>query len=413
MKTITQLPAAIQHLLTTTADELAKKTGFIQRQRKLTGAQFAQATVFGWLQHPAATRQQLHQSLLTHRTDADRPGFRIPLLTPSCELPARTGQGGHPAGLLRRDAGSPAEPLSRSLPDRLHAHRSDDAPAEGGGTPWELQGGSLQLSLEDLQTHDNACQVAQAPLPAGALHWATWAFSTCTALQAGTPAGVALGHAATKPGRRSTTRRASAWPGNAAAQSAVPLVLPVWVGQQQRVPMVLLAQRVEECQYQQRMQRLAHRARRKQRPLSPRQRRLARWTLYLTSLPDLSFAQVHTLYRARWQVERLFKRWKSLALLTTSTTYDPHRRACEVYAKLLAVLVAHWLTQWQGWAVHALSRRQVLSTPSAPCDLVLSRLFSLPGFARPVRRPSFHTASRNCAFPPQAPSQRRRSLVVL
>ena len=41
-----------------------QKTGFIQRQRKLSGAQFAQATVFGWLQHPAATRQQLQQSLL-------------------------------------------------------------------------------------------------------------------------------------------------------------------------------------------------------------------------------------------------------------------------------------------------------------------------------------------------------------
>lgn len=219
----------------------------------------------------------------------------------------------------------------------------------------ELQGGSLQLSLEELQTHDNATQVAKTSLPAGALHvgdlgffdlqrfadWQRQHVAWVTRYKTGTT----LYDAAGKRLLLETLL----------SKSATAFVLPVWVGQQQRVPMYLLAQQVEEKQYRQRMQRLQHRARRKQHPLSLRQRHLARWTLYLTSLSDLTFAQVHTLYRARWQIERLFKRWKSLALLTTSTTHDPHRRACEVYAKLLAVLVAHWLTQWQGWALHALS----------------------------------------------------------
>lgn len=221
----------------------------------------------------------------------------------------------------------------------------------------ELQGGSLHLWLEDLQTHDNACQGAQAPLPAGALHIGDLGFFDLKRFADWQRAGVAW----VTRYKTGTTLYDAAGKRlcleTLLPQSAAPLVLPVWVGQP-RVPMYLLAQRVEEKQYQQRRQRLQHRARRKQRPLSPRQHALTRWTLYLTSLPDLSFAQVHTLYRARWQMERLFKRWKSLALLSTSTTCDPHRRACEVYAKLLAVLVAHWLTQWQGWTSLALSHDQ-------------------------------------------------------
>jgi len=57
-------------------------------------------------------------------------------------------------------------------------------------------------------------------------------------------------------------------------------------------------------------------------------------------------------------MERLFKRWKSLGRLASSTTHDPQRRACEVYAKLLAVLVAHWLTQYSAWEHPSLSHDQ-------------------------------------------------------
>ena len=186
----------------------------------------------------------------------------------------------------------------------------------------ELQGGSLQLSLEDLHSHDNASQVAQATLPAGALHigdlgffdlkrfadWRTHQVEWVSRYKTGTTLYDAAGN------RLSLDRLL--------LHTDAPLVLPVRVGQQQ-LPMYLLAQRIEEPRYQQRLQRLKHRAQRKQRRLSHRTQ-LARWTIYLTSLSDLSFAQVHTLYRARWQIERLFKRWKSLAHLATSTTRDPH-----------------------------------------------------------------------------------------
>ncbi len=42
MTTITELSATLQQLLGATANALAKQTGFIRRQRRVTGAGFAQ-----------------------------------------------------------------------------------------------------------------------------------------------------------------------------------------------------------------------------------------------------------------------------------------------------------------------------------------------------------------------------------
>ena len=219
----------------------------------------------------------------------------------------------------------------------------------------ELQHGSLQLSLEDLQTHDNASALAQAVLPSGALHIGDLGFFDLKRFAHWQKTGVEW-VSRYKTGTRLYTPEGDDFVlERVLAPAPAQLYLALRVGQAQRLPMYLMAQRLDETLYQQRVQRLRQRARRKQRPVTPRQLAFARWTLYLTSLPDLTFSQVHTLYRARWQIERLFKRWKSLGKLTTSRTHDPHRRACEVYAKLLAVLITHWLTQLHGWANSSLS----------------------------------------------------------
>jgi hypothetical protein len=46
---------------------------------------------------------------------------------------------------------------------------------------------------------------------------------------------------------------------------------------------------------------------------------------------------------ARWQVEKLFDLWKRYGRLEESQSQKPWRVLCEVYAKLLGLLVQHWV----------------------------------------------------------------------
>ncbi|MDP9311675.1 MAG: hypothetical protein M3R24_12480 [Chloroflexota bacterium] len=52
----------MQTVFTSVAATAARTTGFIRRQRQITGAGFVQALVFGFLANPAATLEQLAQS---------------------------------------------------------------------------------------------------------------------------------------------------------------------------------------------------------------------------------------------------------------------------------------------------------------------------------------------------------------
>jgi Transposase DDE domain len=106
---------------------------------------------------------------------------------------------------------------------------------------------------------------------------------------------------------------------------------------------------------QKRQSRLKEQARRDQRPLSQAQLDLAEWTIYLTNIPDLTFAMAFILARTRWQIELLFKLWKSHAKIATSRSADPIRQQVEGYARLLGVLIAHWMLLVSGCHADCLS----------------------------------------------------------
>ena len=53
---------ALQQVLEHEADTLARETGFVQRQRKLTGSTFAQMMVFGAASNPCPTYTDLTQA---------------------------------------------------------------------------------------------------------------------------------------------------------------------------------------------------------------------------------------------------------------------------------------------------------------------------------------------------------------
>ena len=61
MTSLAQVATAMQHVLTTVADEEARAVGFVRRVRTWTGALFVQTLVLGWLGNPAASLSELTQ----------------------------------------------------------------------------------------------------------------------------------------------------------------------------------------------------------------------------------------------------------------------------------------------------------------------------------------------------------------
>src|SRR6266516_582432 len=60
-------------------------------------------------------------------------------------------------------------------------------------------------------------------------------------------------------------------------------------------------------------------------------------------------AEALVLLRVRWQIELVWKLWKMQGQLDEWQTQNVARILCEVYAKLLGVLLQHWLMLLSCW----------------------------------------------------------------
>jgi Transposase DDE domain len=88
---------------------------------------------------------------------------------------------------------------------------------------------------------------------------------------------------------------------------------------------------------------------------------LAGWLILITNAPaqKLPARVLGFLYRVRWQIELVFKQFKSVLGLDTSDTGDEHRLQCEVWARLLCgllLLVWHSYANAACWLMH---RREI------------------------------------------------------
>jgi hypothetical protein len=79
---------------------------------------------------------------------------------------------------------------------------------------------------------------------------------------------------------------------------------------------------------------------------------LAEWTILITNAPVslLTIREALILARARWQIELLIKLWKAHGHSDESRSGKPWRVMCEVLAKLLAMLVQHWILVVGCWS---------------------------------------------------------------
>ncbi len=77
---------------------------------------------------------------------------------------------------------------------------------------------------------------------------------------------------------------------------------------------------------------------------SQRNQQLLQWSLFITNIPESKISAEHiwTIYRARWQIELLFKLYKShIKIETIKGKSNSYRVLCELYAKLCGALIFH------------------------------------------------------------------------
>ena len=371
MATIPQVAEVLQEVLGPVAERAARATGFVRRASKLTGARFVQTLVFGWLAQPEARLTQLAQTAATLGVPISPQALdeRFGEASAAClrevvEAAVRVVVAADPVALpiLRRFTQVAVQDCTTiALPDALAAVW----PGCGGGPAGEgtaalklsvrldlASGRLLGPYLEAGRTNDRATTAAREPLPPGALRLADLGFFSLEELAAqGTRGGYWLsrwqpGTALHAPGGQRHDLLALL---EAAGTPAVEQ--PVLLGARQRLPARLLAVRVPQDVAEQRRRRLRATARRKGRAVSPAQLALCAWTVFVTNVPagQLTLREALVLARARWQIELLFKLWKSHQRLDEWRSAKPWRILTEIYANLLAALVQHWLTLVGCW----------------------------------------------------------------
>ena len=122
--------------------------------------------------------------------------------------------------------------------------------------------------------------------------------------------------------------------------------MPVLLGKEYRLSCRLIALRIPQEMVARRRQKAKEKAKKHGRTPSADYLEMQGWTIYVTNcLPEqLTWKAIVVLYRTRWQIELLFKLWKShsgLAMYREKATAN--ERLALIYAKLIAVLVQHWI----------------------------------------------------------------------
>lgn len=411
---MTSIPAvgrALHDVLTTQADQIARQTGCVQRQRRFAGGTLVQTLVFGWRSAPDASLSVLTQMAARRGVTISVQGlaqrFTAALAATlqqvlAAALRTVVTSAGLDAALLTRFPGgvwivdSSVVPLPEALAPEWPGCGGEIGQGHAGLKAHlrvNLTTGALdQLDLTPSRASDRGSAVQHAALPPGSLRLHDRQYVTLAVLRDLATAGgfwLSRYHATaaiTDPDGTAWADRAQRLEELAAGGTTVDTL--VRLGATDQVPARLLAYRLPQEQADRARAQLRRRAQRNGYTPRAEALALAGWLLVITNVPvgQLSLAEALVLLRARWQIERLFRRWKQQSWLEHWRSAASTRILCEVLAKLLACLLDHWLLVVSCWE---LPRRSLdrASTAIGQGITVLATVFDQPlALLRELRR---------------------------
>lgn len=407
MSSIEEVAQALQEVLGPKADVLGRESGFIRRERAMRGSQFAQMLVFGWWSNPQATLEELAQSGasvgisisgqgLDQRFTASSAEFMRQVLHVAVRQMIQADRGVE--GLLGRfSAVYIQDSTTIGLPDSLTEVWAGCGGRVNTNTQAALKiqvqqdmrrGAIQQLWLQAGREHDLHTKIPVETLAQGSLRMADVGFFDVDYFaqlgQRGCywlsllKAGTCLSDASGRSYKVETLLRNT---------SQDCFEQPVLLGKSKRLPARLVALRLPPKLAAQRRQQLLQDAQREGQVASQARLLLTGWLVYVTNVPPelLTLHELLRLARIRWQIELLFKLWKSEGRLDESRSNNPWRILCEVYAKLLALLIQHWVLLVACWhfpdrsltkAIHTVRRFAMAAAIAWPSRLALTNVLA-------------------------------------
>jgi hypothetical protein len=371
---VSQQAEALKRILEEEAVCLARETGVIERERAISGADFAQALILGWLQRPDERVEGFVQLLERREVSISASGlsqrFTQAAATFLQQILERLSEAQMQAEavevpLLRRFGAVLVEDSSSVL---LPAELAEIWQGWGSGqgasaaavklfVRWDVLGGKLEgPRLTDGRHTDTKSPFNQDALPSGGLYLADLGFFSLGRLSR-------LAHPA-EGGKRFFVMRWQYGTGlftRSGHQLELRGLLPqhegearemgVLLGKQARRPVRLIMVRVSEEVAEQRRKRIRERAQDHSTRPSEELLYLAGWTIVVSNVPRarLSLPEALVLLRLRWQIERLFRLWKEHGQIDEWRTKKPWRILCELYGKLAAMVIQQWLIHEGCW----------------------------------------------------------------
>jgi len=370
MTSITQISEAMQKLLIDKATEAAQETGFIQRQMKVTGENFCQTVILGWLQNPEASLEELCQTGAALGLEITPQGLDQRFTPAASNCLYRVLQASLneviqaeevTIPILQRFNGVYIEDSTIiTLPPELTAIWSG---CGGSGTAsqaavklqvrWDMLGGRIDgPCLTNGRTHDRVASELSQPLPAGSLLIRDLGYWKLAALDELSQADCFwLSRAQAQTGFVDKTGRQWTQAAYVQQETSDSFDIPILVGFQKRIQARLVGFRVPLAVAQERRRKLRNASQREGRVPSQERLALCDWSLFVTNVPAdlLAPDEILILARLRWQIELLFKLWKSHGQIDKSRSEKPWRILCELYAKLIGMIIQHWSFLLSNW----------------------------------------------------------------
>ena len=353
------------------AEQASEASGVIVRKRKFTGLSLARTFVLGFLRNPKATDEELARmavqcgvavtpQAIDQRHTPKRVNFLKELFGRATRMVVGSDKALAPI-LERFRRVVVLDSSTIMLPDSLKEESPGCGGSYGGGaaamklqTEWDLRSGAvMHVEIEPGRSPDAATCRQDARYGAGSLRITDLGYFNVAVFADLTNAGeyflsrLQFGTSVLLPEGDSV--ELLRW----LARQPGPFVdRPIVLGKEGRLACRLIAWRLPEEAANRRRQKLRQEMRNRN-GREPSAERLAwcDWTILVTNVPVemMSPEEAVVLYRARWQVELLFKRWKSQDLVAVLRGSTVVRQMVGVWSRLLAALVQHGLMLASAW----------------------------------------------------------------